>query len=133
MLYECLLVVVGIALAGMDFTTRERVRGDGGEVATSDCIEVNHVYDETGKHRYSQVICWVFDGRFNDLTVADWCLIEKLQGIDAGEWWTARYLDCKNRPRIVRAKNIMRYDSHVDRERWNLVICKEHERLKLFE
>lgn len=42
-----------------------------------DLLEVNHVYDDTGNHRFAQVIAWERDAATGRYFVRDWFVLEQ--------------------------------------------------------
>ncbi|MFK7736348.1 MAG: hypothetical protein AB8B50_09985 [Pirellulaceae bacterium] len=104
---------------------------------TVDLIELNHFYDDLGRHSYDQVIFYEWSHDYARFHVIAWCLVEqdkmRLPRRDPGRGdyfvnWNDR--DDKVQ-RIVRSKHFQETWSQVDPERSNRKLLPEKYRLCL--
>ena len=51
----------------------------GYQRADVDLIELNHHYDDLGRHCYDQVVLWRWSEDYRRYDVADWTLVERLE------------------------------------------------------
>ncbi len=116
-------------------------QSDGSSVLREsvDLIELNHFYDDLGRHTYDQVIFYEWSPEFSRYHVIAWCLVEddqtrlptRLPGSgEAQVRWFDR--DIK-RYREVRSKLFRETWSRVDPERDNKKVLEEKYRVSLLK
>lgn len=102
-----------------------------------DLIELNHFYDDLGRHAYDQVIFYEWSPDYTRFHVIAWCLIEKDHGRrpsrDPGRGdYFARWYDREAKTyRVVRSKLFRETWSEVDPERANKQLLEEKYRVSL--
>lgn len=122
-----LILAVPSPFSGSGRTIHERV----------DLIELNHFYDDLGRHQYDQVIFYEWSPDYCRLHVIAWCLVEEDLGrIPRQEPGSREYVvrwfdrDSKIR-REVRSKLYRETWSQVDPERANKKLLDEKYRISL--
>ncbi|GIX00898.1 MAG: hypothetical protein KatS3mg111_4230 [Pirellulaceae bacterium] len=103
-----------------------------------DLIELNHFYDERGRHAYDQVIFYEWSPDYCRFHVIAWCLVEnnthrmptRVPGASGD--WAVRWLDRDTMVhREVRSRLFRETWSHVDPERANKKLLEEKYRISL--
>ncbi len=86
-----------------------------------DLIELNHFYDENGRHVYDQVIFYEWASDLQEFHVRAFCLVDARESVRAqpihrieSDRWRVRWYDKEHR---VLKQN----DSHFFRETWSQV------------
>lgn len=79
-------------------------------------MELNHRYDDLGRHCYSQIILWQWDGSVQRHDVSDWWLVEpsKLEQLPrkVGDSWIVDHVSHAGQKYLVR--------SRIYRQTWTL-------------
>ncbi len=103
-----------------------------------DLIELNHFFDDLGRHAYDQVIFYEWSPDYCRFHVIAWCLVEnnmhrmptRVPG-DSGQW-AVRWYDRDSRMhREVRSRLFRETWSQVDPERDNKKVLDEKYRVSL--
>lgn len=113
----------------------ERTRGEINERV--DLIELNHHYDDLGRHNYDQVIFYEWCPEFKRFHVIAWCLVEdddhripvRLPG--SGDYRVRWHDRDAKAMRVVKASLFRETWSQVDPERANKRFLEEKYRLSL--
>lgn len=102
-----------------------------------DLIELNHHYDDLGRHNYDQVIFYEWCPEYKRFHVIAWCLVDEertrlpKQSIRRGEWtvrWQERDPGVE---REVKSELFRETWSQIDPERANKELLQEKYRLSL--
>ncbi|MGN6135990.1 MAG: hypothetical protein ACTHOU_16005 [Aureliella sp.] len=102
-----------------------------------DLIELNHFYDDLGRHAYDQVIFYEWSAEYCRYHVISWCLVEddfsrlpiRLPG---GQETIVRWYDRDaKRIREVRSSLVRETWTQTDPERENKKLLEEKDRLSL--
>ncbi len=122
-----LMLSVPLSSAGTGRAIHDRV----------DLIELNHFYDDLGRHQYDQVIFYEWSPDYCRFHVIAWCLVEDDQGRmpkrEAGSReYVVRWFDRDSKiQREVRSKLYRETWSQVDPERANKKLIDEKYRVSL--
>lgn len=94
-----------------------------------DLIELNHFYDELGRHAYDQVILWERSPDYNRFDVCDWWLVECLEEFPCkcGERFVVQH-----GARCISSKLFRETWTYSDPERDNKKLLDEKYRLSVF-
>lgn len=105
-----------------------------------DLLELNHKYDDHGKHVYSQVIAWRKDPAKGTYAVAEWKLVEYRESVpsvpkqtSSGRYrvyWPGEFGE--SRLRFVESAKFRESWTMLDPERENLKQLPQHERALLW-
>lgn len=102
-----------------------------------DLIELNHHYDDLGRHNYDQVIFYEWCPEYKRFHVIAWCLVDEerkrmpTQSVNRAEW-TVRWQDRDPRiQREVKSQLFRETWSQIDPERANKELLEEKHRLSL--
>lgn len=104
-----------------------------------DLIELNHFYDDLGRHQYDQVIFYEWSPDYSRFHVVAWCLIEddhaKLPVQEPGSGkYVVRWYDRESKvTREVRSKLYRETWSCTDPERANKKLIEEKYRVSLLK
>lgn len=104
---------------------------------TVDLIELNHFYDDLGRHSYDQVIFYEWSHDYARFHVIEWCLVEKDQmriprrDPGRGDYFVHWHDRDDKVQRIVRSKHFQETWSQVDPERSNRKLLPEKYRICL--
>jgi hypothetical protein len=95
-------------------------------------LELNHRYDDTGRHCYSQIIVWEWNRKDNRHDVEAWWLVEP-SAIEklpkrSGDRWQVYYRDGNGREFRVMASIFRETRTTSDPERDNKLLKPESER-----
>lgn len=101
-----------------------------------DLIELNHFYDDLGRHAYDQVIFYEWSPDYCRFHVIAWCLVEDLSRMPvkvpgSGEYAVRWYDRDSKIQREVRSKTYRETWSQVDPERANKKLIEEKYRISL--
>lgn len=124
-----LLLLLLIASGPTDGPLRESV----------DLIELNHFYDDLGRHAYDQVIFYEWSEEYCRYHVIAWCLVEDDQGrlpvrLPGSGYFLVRWFDHDvRRHREVRSKLYRETWTRSDPERENKRLLEEKFRLTLLK
>lgn len=98
-----------------------------------DLIELNHFYDDLGRHVYDQVIFYEWASDSKDFQVRAWCLVDPKEYPNCNPWhthhddsWHVRWYDKDNRM-------IRHVDSEFYRETWTQTDPERASKRKLDE
>jgi hypothetical protein len=104
-----------------------------------DLIELNHFYDDLGRHVYDQLIFYEWAPDAKHFLVRAWCLVDEKQAGTVKPWrswpsreWNVRYHDRENRVlRKITSKQFRETWTQVDPERANRKLLDERLRTAL--
>lgn len=102
-----------------------------------DLIELNHSYDDQGRHKYDQVIFYEWSPDFRRFHVIDWCLVEDDENrfprrATGKREYVVRWYDKDNKVhREIRSRLYRETWSCIDPERANKEYLAEKHRVSL--
>ncbi len=104
-----------------------------------DLIELNHFYDDLGRHVYDQLIFYEWAPDAKSFLVRAWCLVDEKQAGTVKPWrtwqdrrWHVRYHDRENRfYRKISSQQFRETWTQVDPERANRKLLDERMRTAL--
>jgi hypothetical protein len=104
---------------------------------TCDLIELNHFYDDLGRHAYDQIIFYEWSPDYRRFHVISWVLFEAdltLTLSSNKEWHSVRWRDRENKVnRELKSKLFRETSSNVDPERANKKLFDEKFRRRLLK
>jgi hypothetical protein len=131
-------MVSGILLIPLLLLSSGQPVGDSKICQRVDLIELNHFFDDLGRHAYDQVIFFEWSEEYLRYDVIAWCLVEHDDGrvpvhLPSSGEYVVRWFDRDARAeREVRSQLFRETWTQIDPERANKRLLEEKYRISLF-
>lgn len=125
-------ILILLILSSSGFSSKDKVLFE-----TCDLIELNHFYDDLGRHAYDQIIFYEWSPDYRRFHVISWVLIDSNSGAtlsNTKEWHSVEWRDTENKVnRQLKSKLFRETFSNVDPERANKKLFDEKFRRRLLK